>query len=96
MLHVCALTKMFLCVKIIESGKVQFSQMSIKTCEERLEFLSAALQSGIGFEVTSESTTVSLKLSETDLLAGLEQEVTLTVNTGSHCIEKVSLPFLPF
>ncbi|XP_034253552.1 trafficking protein particle complex subunit 10 [Thrips palmi] len=81
---------LFLESKITESGKVQFSQMSIKICEERLEFLSCALQQGIGFEVTSESTTVSLKQSENDLLAGLEQEVTLTVNTGSHCIEKDS------
>lgn len=76
--------------KIADSGKVQFSQMSIKICEERLEFLSCALQPGIGFEVTSESTIVSLKQSEADLLAGLEQEVILTVNTGSHCIEKDS------
>lgn len=75
---------------------MQFSQMSIKICDERLEFLSSSLQSGIGFEVISEPTTVSLNQSETDLLAGLEQEVTLTVHTGSHCIEEVVLQLFQF
>lgn len=71
-------------------GKIQFSQMSIKMCEGRLEFLSAVLQPGIGFEVTCESTSVSLATADADLLAGLEQEVTLTVNTGSQWIVKDS------
>lgn len=76
--------------KVTEPGKFQFGQMSIKLCEGHLEFLSNVLHCGVGFEVTSEPPTVSLQALTSDLLAGIDQEVTLIVNTGSHWIKKDS------
>ena len=81
----------FICLQITDPGKVQFGQMSIKLCEGRLEFLSSVIRPSVGFEVTSELTTVTLKKVDSDLLAGLEQEVILTVVNGSQWLEKVCI-----
>lgn len=76
--------------QITEPGRFQFGQMSISVCEGHLEFLSSVLPPGVGFEVTCKIPTVSLIRSmETDLLAGLEQNISLSVNSGSQWIEKV-------
>ncbi|KAK3926180.1 Trafficking protein particle complex subunit 10 [Frankliniella fusca] len=77
-------------VKVTEPGKFQFGQMSIKMCEGHLEFLSNVLRCAVGFEVTSEHPTVSVHPFAADLLAGLVQEVTLVVNTGSQWVGKGS------
>jgi hypothetical protein len=45
----------------------------------------------VSFEVMSEPSTLMLNKGEKDLLAGLEQEMVLTVCAGSYAIAKVKI-----
>ena len=54
-----------------------------------LEFLSSTITPFLSFEVMREPSTLTLNKGEKDLLAGLEQEMVLTVCAGSYTIVKV-------
>jgi hypothetical protein len=56
-----------------------------------LEFLSSAISPRVNFEVMREPSTLTLNKGEKDLLAGLEQEMVLTVCAGSYAIAKVNI-----
>jgi hypothetical protein len=56
-----------------------------------LEFLSSIITPCVSFEVMREPSTLTLNKGEKDLLAGLEQEMVLTVCAGSYTITKVQI-----
>ena len=56
-----------------------------------LEFLSSTITPCVSFEVMREPSTLTLNKGEKDLLAGLEQEMVLTVCAGSYTIAKVKI-----
>lgn len=73
--------------KAAEKGLYRLGQLSLLlTCS--LELLSPVLSPSVCFSVINEQTTVTLNKGESDLLAGLEQDMVLTVHSGSSFIEE--------
>ncbi|GLH14883.1 Uncharacterized protein GBIM_19313 [Gryllus bimaculatus] len=73
--------------KAAEKGLYRLGQLSLLlTCS--LELLSPVLSPSVCFTVTHEPTSVTLNKGESDLLAGLEQDMVLTVHSGSSVIEE--------
>jgi hypothetical protein len=79
--------------KAQEEGSYRLGQLSLLVSNS-LEFLSSAISPRVTFEVTREPSTLALNKGEKDLLAGLEQEMALTVCAGSYTIAKVNIFFL--
>nr|CAD7265179.1 unnamed protein product [Timema shepardi] len=74
--------------KAREKGLYRLGQLSLRVASN-LEFLSGTLTPRVGFEVTREPPSVTLNMGGKDLLAGLEQDMVLTVSSGSQRIEEV-------
>jgi hypothetical protein len=66
----------------------RLGQLSLLVAD-RLEFLSSTISPRVSFEVMREPSSLMLNKGEKDLLAGLEQEMVLTVSAGSHTIAEV-------
>nr|CAD7573679.1 unnamed protein product [Timema californicum] len=73
--------------KAREKGLYRLGQLSLRVASN-LEFLSGTLTPRVGFEVTREPPSVTLNMGGKDLLAGLEQDMVLTVSSGSQRIEE--------
>ncbi|PNF25423.1 hypothetical protein B7P43_G08798 [Cryptotermes secundus] len=73
--------------KAQEKGLYRLCQLSLLV-SSNLEFLSSAISPRVNFEVMKEPSTLTLNKGEKDLLAGLEQEMVLTVCAGSYAIAK--------
>nr|CAD7200015.1 unnamed protein product [Timema douglasi] len=73
--------------KAREKGLYRLGQLSLRVAIN-LEFLSGTLTPRVGFEVTREPPSVTLNMGGKDLLAGLEQDMVLTVSSGSQRIEE--------
>ena len=71
-----------------EKGSYRLGQLSL-LLEGNLEFLSSTITPRVSYEVMREPSTVMLNKGEKDLLAGLEQEMVLTVSAGSYTIAEV-------
>ncbi|XP_069695323.1 trafficking protein particle complex subunit 10 isoform X2 [Periplaneta americana] len=71
--------------KAQEKGVYRLGQLSL-LLTRNLEFLSSTIIPRVSFEVMREPSTVTLNKGEKDLLAGLEQEMVLTVSAGSYTI----------
>jgi hypothetical protein len=75
--------------KAQEEGLYRLGQLSLLV-SNRLEFLSSTVSPRVTFEVMREPSTLALNKGEKDLLAGLEQEMVLTVCAGSYTIAEVN------
>nr|CAD7455545.1 unnamed protein product [Timema tahoe] len=73
--------------KAREKGLYRLGQLSLRVASN-LEFLSGTLTPRVGFEVTREPPSVTLNMGGKELLAGLEQDMVLTVSSGSQRIEE--------
>ncbi|XP_046985474.1 trafficking protein particle complex subunit 10 [Schistocerca americana] len=73
--------------KAQQKGIYQLGQLSLMV-EGKLEFLSPIILPRLSFRVVREPSSVSLNKGEKDLLAGLEQEMVLTVSSGSFSIDE--------
>nr|CAD7438798.1 unnamed protein product [Timema bartmani] len=73
--------------KAREKGLYRLGQLSLHVASN-LEFLSGTLTPRVGFEVTREPPSVTLNMGGKELLAGLEQNMVLTVSSGSQRIEE--------
>ncbi|XP_021932391.1 trafficking protein particle complex subunit 10 isoform X2 [Zootermopsis nevadensis] len=71
--------------KAQEKGLYRLGQLSLLVADS-LEFLSSTINPRVSFEVMREPSSVILNKGEKDLLAGLEQEMVLTVSAGSYTI----------
>jgi hypothetical protein len=71
-----------------EKGLYRLGQLSLLLAGN-LEFLSSTISPHVSFEVMREPSTLMLNKGEKDLLAGIEQEMVLTVSAGSYTITKV-------
>ncbi|KAJ9595261.1 hypothetical protein L9F63_013449, partial [Diploptera punctata] len=71
--------------KAQDKGLYRLGQLSL-LLEGNLEFLSSTISPRVSYEVMREPSTVTLNKGEKDLLAGLEQEMVLTVSAGSYTI----------
>lgn len=79
-------------IKAQEKGSYRLGQLSL-LISNKLEFLSSTISPRVNFEVMREPSTLTLNKGEKDLLAGLEQEMVLTVCAGSYTIAKVNMFF---
>lgn len=68
----------------------RLGQLSLLVADS-LEFLSSTINPRVSFEVMREPSSVILNKGEKDLLAGLEQEMVLTVSAGSYTIGEVKV-----
>ncbi|XP_071449280.1 trafficking protein particle complex subunit 10 [Hetaerina americana] len=74
-----------------EQGSYRLHQLSLRlSCTSKedegdkgLEFLSESIMPSVSFDVHSEPPTISINKGDGDLLAGIEQEMTLAICTGS-------------
>ncbi|XP_046398628.1 trafficking protein particle complex subunit 10 [Ischnura elegans] len=74
-----------------EQGSYRLHQLSLRLSsalegeevQKSLDFLSDSISPSVSFDVHTEPPTVSINKGEGDLLAGIEQEMTLAINTGS-------------
>ncbi|XP_067013704.2 trafficking protein particle complex subunit 10 [Anabrus simplex] len=71
--------------KAQEKGLYHLGQLSLLMANN-LEFLSAVINPRVTFEVVEVPSTVMLNKGEKDLLAGLEQEMVLTVSPGTFTV----------
>lgn len=72
-------------VKITEPGLYSFNRMWMEW--GNIQFILTHLSSPLSFTVVEELPTVSLKPIHGDLVAGIEQQLMLSVSSGSNCIE---------
>lgn len=71
--------------KAQEKGLYRLGQLSL-LITSNLEFLSSTISPRVNFEVMREPSSLTLNKGEKDLLAGLEQEMVLTICAGSYTI----------